>query len=125
MKIKYETGKNLLLTKSFVLSILFIILTLKFTSIGVDAIPIYFAYFTLTSAVLVSILAVIKNKKSKSNQYGLLATIDALMAILSFIFAMFGIIHSIKNIACIIFVFTFIMLPIFCGFWSKYEKNEK
>lgn len=113
------------LLSAFVLSILFIILTLKFTSIGVDAILIYFGYFALTSAILVSILAVIKNKKSKANQYGLLATIDALMTILSFIFAMFGIIQSIKSIAYIIFVFTFIMLPIFCGFWSKYEKSEK
>lgn len=114
------------LLSAFVLSILFMILTLKFTSIGVDAMLIYFfVYFALTSAVLVSILAVIKNKKSKANQYGLLATIDALIAILSFIFAMFGIIQLIKNIAYIIFVFTFIMLPIFCGFWSKYEKSEK
>ena len=113
------------LLSSFVISILFIILTLKFTSIGVDAMLIYFAYFTLTFAVLVSILAFIKNKKSKTNQYGLLATIDALMTIFSFIFAMFGIIQSIKNIAYIIFVFTFIMLPLFCGLWSKYEKSEK
>lgn len=67
------------LLSAFILLILFIILTLKFTSIGVDAILIYFEYFTLTSVVLFSILAVIKNKKSKSNQYGLLATIYALM----------------------------------------------
>lgn len=113
------------LLSAFVISILFMILTLKFTSIGVEAVVIYFAYFALTFTVLFSILAVIKNKKSKANQYGLLATIDALMTVLSFIFAMFGIIQSIKNIVCMIFVFTFIMLPLFCGLWSKYEKSEK
>lgn len=115
------------LLSAFVISILFMILTLKFTSISVDAkiIILYFVYFTLTSAVLISILAVIKNKQSKACQYGVLATLDALVGILSFIFAMFGIIQLIKNISYIIFVFTFIMLPLFCGLWSKYEKNQK
>ena len=115
------------LLSAFVISILFMILTLKFTSISVDAkiIILYFVYFTLTSAVLISILTVIKNKQSKACQYGVLATLDALVGILSFIFAMFGIIQLIKNIAYIIFVFTFIMLPLFCGLWSKYEKNQK
>ena len=100
------------LLSAFVLSILFIIFTLESTSIDVDAILIYFA---LTSAVLVSILAFIKIKKSKANQYGLLATIEALMAILSFIFAMFGIIQSIKNIAYI---------PFACWYFNNTFKNN-
>lgn len=111
------------LLSAFVISILFMIFTLKFTSMGVDAMFIYFVYLASTFAVLVSILAVIKNKESKANQYGLLVTIDILMVILSFIFALLGIIQSIKNIAHIIFVFTFIMLPFFCGLWIKYEKK--
>ena len=115
------------LLSAFVISIFFTILTLKFTSISVDAMLfIYFVYWTSTSYVFVSILlAVIKNKESKANKYGLLATIDALMAIASFVFALFGIIPSIKNIAYVIFICTFIMLPFFCGLWNKYEKSEK
>lgn len=112
------------LLSAFVISILLMILTFKFTSIGVEAMLI-FIYFVLTSAVMVSILAVIKNKKLKANQYGLLATITALVAILSFIFSIYGTTQLTKNIACIIFALTFMMLPLFCGLWSKYEKNEK
>ena len=80
------------LLSAFVISIFFTILTLKFTSIGVDAMLfIYFVYWISISYVFVSILlAVIKNKESKANKYGLLATIDALMAIASFVFALFG-----------------------------------
>ena len=83
------------LLSAFVISILLIILTLKFTSIDVDAIIIINIYFALTFAVLI------------------------------FIFAIFGIIQLIKNITYIFFLLTFIMLPLFCGLWSKYKKNQK
>lgn len=114
------------LLSAFVISILLSILTFEFTSLdATNVILIYLPYFTSTSAVFVSILAIIKNKKSKANKYGLLATINALIAILSFIFALFGTIQEIKNIAYIIFVPTFVILGFFCGLWSKYEKEEK
>lgn len=117
--------KDFCLISSFIISIIFIFLTLKFTSIGVNLIFIYFVYFTLTLSILIHILAVIKNKKSKTNIYGLLTSIDALIAILSLVFAIFGTTQSIKNFAYTIFVFTFIILLFFCGSWIKYEKSEK
>ena len=111
------------LASAFVMSILLMILTLKFTSMDFEEIII--VYFALTFAVVISILAGIKNKQSKSYQYEVLATIDALVIVLSFIFAIFGIIQPIKNTAYIVFLLTFIMLPFLCGLWSKYEKIQK
>lgn len=107
---------------TFVISICLVILTLEFTSIVVDdMLLIFLAYFMYTSSVMVSILAVIKNKKSKANRYGLLTTTTALIAVLSFIFTLFGTIPLMKTVAYIIFMFAFIMFYFFCIVWNKYE----
>lgn len=109
---------------TFVISICLVILTLEFTSIVVDdMLLIFFVYFMLTSSVMVSILAVIRNKKSKAYRYELLTTTDALIAVLSFIFALLGT-PLIKPVAYIIFIFTFIMFPFFGVVWNEYEKKE-
>ena len=110
---------------SICLVICLVILTLEFTLIVVSDMPLIFlVYFMLTFSVMVSILAVIKNKKSKTNLYGLLSTTTALIVVLSFIFSLFGTMQLMKIVAYIIFIFTFIMFPFFCVVWSKYEKEE-
>lgn len=110
---------------SFVISILLLNLILRFTNLRADAglIVIWLACFVLICAISISILAITKNKKSKANCYQLLATINGLLAMLSFIFALQGKIIVIKNIAYVIFICVFVMLIVFCGLWAKHEKN--
>ncbi len=111
---------------SFVVSIMLCILTSKLTSIGNDIIFVFLAYFMLTFLISFSTLAFKKNKKSKVNKYALLSSADALIVVLSFIFSLCGTIPILKNIASLVFVFSFILLAVFCVLWSKYEnfKNQ-
>lgn len=107
------------------ISVLLLFITLKITTliIGAELILMYFVYLALTSGISVSVLKVRINGATKGNIFATLSTILALLVILSFIFSLDANISYIKNISFIVFIISFIVFPIVCSKWNKYDNN--
>jgi len=108
-----------------VIAILISILTLYFTEIcGQEIFLLVMEYLYLLTGLIISISELKKDTKSKVKIYQLLSIASALIAIVSFIFALYGIIDQVKSISSIIFCIDFVPMMIFFGRWIKYEKMQ-
>lgn len=90
------------------------------------AIPIFIGYFAFTFVISISSLGIIKKQNKKENWCGIFVGVDALIMIIDFIIGCFGKIDDelIRNIVLIIFIISFFLFVILCGYWSKLEKTK-
>ena len=115
---------------AIILTIIFLILTVICNLIGVkEAIPyIYAIYLTFEFFISTYMVKSIKNKVDKSNKsdlYEFLTVTDILINYFSCFFRKYGTSQSIKNIASIIFIISWIMCLFLCLLWIKYGKKQK